>query len=296
MSIRVLAPQIVSRIAAGEVVERPASVVKELVENSLDAGATQILVEVKGGGVSRIRVTDNGSGIPPQEVELAFDRHATSKIGSLEDLETILSLGFRGEALPSIAAAAEVELASCTDGESAGAYIRLQDGAAVECGSRGHSQGTTVTVENLFRRMPARLKFLRSVATENSHIANIVSRYALAFPEVRFTLSLDGRVTLRTPGSGRLIDSVAQVYGVEVARSMLEIKARQGEAGDALPLVAGMVGSPSVSRSSRDCFTGAVSKVARTSFRVAYAVMPWPFRRAAQRGRCRCGWTRLTTG
>ena len=252
MSIRVLAPQIVSRIAAGEVVERPASVVKELVENSLDAGATQISVEVKGSGVSRIRVTDNGSGIPPQEVELAFDRHATSKIGNLEDLETILSLGFRGEALPSIAAAAEVELTSCAGGESAGAYIRLQDGAVVECGSRGHSKGTTVTVENLFRRVPARLKFLRSVATENSHIANIVSRYALAFPEVRFTLSLDDRVTLRTPGSGRLIDSVAQVYGVEIAQSMLEIKASQGEAGAALPLIAGMVGSPKVSRSSRD--------------------------------------------
>jgi len=252
MSIRVLAPQIVSRIAAGEVVERPASVVKELVENSLDAGATQISVEVKGSGVSRIRVTDNGSGIPPQEVELAFDRHATSKIGNLEDLETILSLGFRGEALPSIAAAAEVELTSCTGGESAGAYIRLQDGAVVECGSRGHSKGTTVTVENLFRRVPARLKFLRSVATENSHIANIVSRYALAFPEVRFTLSLDDRVTLRTPGSGRLIDSVAQIYGVEIAQNMLEIKASQGEAGAALPLIAGMVGSPKVSRSSRD--------------------------------------------
>ena len=252
MSIRVLAPQIVSRIAAGEVVERPASVVKELVENSLDAGATQISVEVKGGGVSRIRVTDNGSGIPPQEVELAFDRHATSKIGNLEDLETILSLGFRGEALPSIVAAAEVELTSCAGGEPAGAYIRLQDGAAVECGSRGHSKGTTVTVENLFRRVPARLKFLRSVATENSHIANIVSRYALAFPEVRFTLSLDDRVTLRTPGSGRLIDSVAQIYGVEIAQSMLEIKASQGEAGGALPLIAGMVGSPKVSRSSRD--------------------------------------------
>ena len=252
MSIRVLAPQIVSRIAAGEVVERPASVVKELVENSLDAGATQILVEVKGGGVSRIRVTDNGSGIPPQEVELAFDRHATSKIGNLEDLETILSLGFRGEALPSIAAAAEVELTSCASSESVGAYIRLQDGAVVECGSRGHSQGTTVSVENLFRRVPARLKFLRSVATENSHIANIVSRYALAFPEVRFTLSLNDRVTLRTPGSGRLIDSVAQVYGVEIAQSMLEIKASQGEAGTGLPLIAGMVGSPKVSRSSRD--------------------------------------------
>ncbi|MDD5509819.1 MAG: DNA mismatch repair endonuclease MutL [Dehalococcoidales bacterium] len=252
MSIRVLAPQIVSRIAAGEVVERPASVVKELVENSLDAGATRISVEVEGSGISRIRVTDNGSGIPPEEIELAFGRHATSKIGSLEDLDAISSLGFRGEALPSIAAAAEVELGSCAGEEPAGAYIRLQDGKVVEYGSRGHSPGTTVTVENLFRRIPVRLKFLRSAATENSHIANIVSRYALAYPEVGFTLSLDGRITLRTPGSGRLIDSIAQVYGVEIARSMLEIKSRQGESGNTLPLVTGMTGSPKVSRSSRD--------------------------------------------
>ena len=252
MPIRILAPQIVSRIAAGEVVERPASVVKELVENSLDAGATRISVEVEGGGISRIRVTDNGSGIPPEEIELAFGRHATSKIGSLKDLDAILSLGFRGEALPSIAAAAEVELASCARGEPAGAYIRLQDGKVVEYGSRGHSPGTTVAVENLFRRIPARLKFLRSAATENSHIANIISRYALAYPEVGFTLSLDGRITLRTPGSGRLIDSIAQVYGVEIVRSMLEIKSRQGESGNTLPLVTGMTGSPKVSRSSRD--------------------------------------------
>ncbi|MDD5591397.1 MAG: DNA mismatch repair endonuclease MutL [Dehalococcoidales bacterium] len=252
MSIRVLAPQIVSRIAAGEVVERPASVVKELVENSIDAGATRISIEINGGGISRIRVTDNGSGIPPGEIELAFGRHATSKIGSLKDLDAILSLGFRGEALPSIAAAAEVELTSCVGGEPAGAYIRLQDGKAVERGSRGHSPGTTVTVENLFRRIPARLKFLRSAATENSHVANIVSRYALAYPEVGFTLSLDGRVTLRTPGSGRLIDSITQIYGVEIARSMLDIKGRPGEAGNILPLVTGMVGSPKVSRSSRD--------------------------------------------
>ena len=214
MPIRVLDPKVVARIAAGEVVERPASVVKELVENSLDAGSTQISVEVRGGGVSLIRVTDNGVGIPSGEVELAFDRYATSKIANLDDLESISSLGFRGEALPSIAAVAQVDMVTCAAGEKTGSYLSLKDGAIVNRGSQGRSQGTTVTVRNLFRKVPARLKFLKSPATENSHIANVVSQYALAFPEVKFTLFIDGRVALRTPGSGRLIDSIVRSMGL----------------------------------------------------------------------------------
>ncbi|GAH20045.1 unnamed protein product, partial [marine sediment metagenome] len=216
MPIKVLDSQIVSRIAAGEVVERPASVVKELVENSLDAGSSQISVEVRGGGVSLVRVTDNGAGIPSGEVELAFDRYATSKIGNLDDLESISSLGFRGEALPSIAAVAQVDMITCA-GEGVGTYLSLKDGAIANQGGQGRSQGTTVSVRNLFRKIPARLKFLKSVATENSHIANVVSQYALAFPEVKFSLLIDGRAALRTPGSGQLIDSIIEVYGVEVA-------------------------------------------------------------------------------
>jgi len=246
MPIRALDPQIVARIAAGEVVERPASVVKELVENSLDASASQISIEVRAGGVSIIRVTDNGAGIPPAEVGLAFDRYATSKIGSLEDLESISSLGFRGEALPSIAAVAQVDMVTCAAGEKVGTYLSLVGGTIVGRRSQGRSQGTTVTVRNLFRKVPARLKFLKSVATENSHIANVVSQYALAFPEVKFSLFIDGRVVLRTPGSGRLIDSTVEVYGVEVAGNMIELK---GEATAPSPQVAGMVGSPRVSRS-----------------------------------------------
>ena len=242
MPIRALDPKVVSQIAAGEVVERPASVVKELVENSLDAGSSQISIEVRGGGVSLIKVTDNGVGIPSGEVELAFDRYATSKIGSLEDLESISSLGFRGEALPSIAAVAQVDMVTCAAGERIGTYLSLKDGVVVSRGSQGRSQGTTVTVRNLFRKVPARLKFLKSAATENSHVANVVSQYALAFPEVRFSLSIDGRVVLRTPGSGRLIDSIIAVYGAEIAESMIELKGTT---------VAGMVGSPSVSRSGR---------------------------------------------
>jgi DNA mismatch repair protein MutL len=248
MPIKVLEPQVISRIAAGEVVERPASVVKELVENSLDAGANQISIEVRGGGISLIRVTDNGAGIPSGEVGLAFDRYATSKISSLEDLESIQSLGFRGEALPSIAAVAEVDVVTCAPGEGAGTSLSLTDGNIVSRRSLGRTRGTTVTVRNLFRHVPARLKFLKSVATENDHIANVVSQYALAFPEVKFSLSIDSRVALRTPGSGRLIDSIIEVYGVEVAKNMIEI---ESEATAPSPRVAGMVGSPKVSRSGR---------------------------------------------
>jgi len=248
MPIRALDPKVVAQIAAGEVVERPASVVKELVENSLDAGSSQVSVEVKGGGVSLIRVTDNGSGIPSDEIGLAFDRYATSKVANLEDLESIQSLGFRGEALPSIAAVAQVDVVTCAAGEKVGSYLSLQDGRISGQGSRGRSQGTTVTVSNLFRKIPARLKFLKSVATENSHIANVVSQYALAFPEVKFSLLIDGRVALRTPGSGQLIDSLAEVYGNDIAENMIELEA---DTTAPPPRIAGMVGSPKISRSGR---------------------------------------------
>ena len=255
MPIKVLEPEVVSRIAAGEVVERPASVVKELVENSLDAASSQITIEVRGSGVSLIRVTDNGTGIPSTELELVFQRYATSKIASLDDLESILSLGFRGEALPSIAAVAQVDIVSGTVGESAGNYLSIKEGIVVNQGSQGRSQGTTVTVRNLFRNVPARLKFLKSPATENSHIANVVSQYALAFPEVKFTLSLDGRTVLRTPGNGQLIDSVIEVHGLEIAGNMLEVNRDdggwEGAATISSFLVTGMVGSPAVSRSNR---------------------------------------------
>ena len=252
MQIRILEPQVVSRIAAGEVVERPASVVKELVENSLDAGSCQIAIETRDGGTGLIRVTDNGTGIPAGEVALAFDRYATSKISRFEDLGSIRSLGFRGEALPSIAAVAQVDIVTRARDEAIGSYFTVKDGTASSRGGRGRSPGTTITVRNLFRQVPARLKFLKSRSTENSHIANLVSQYALAFPEVRFLLSIDGRIALRTAGSSRLIDSIAQVYGLEVARNMLEVGDRgdEWESGASVK-VTGMIGSPSVSRSGR---------------------------------------------
>jgi DNA mismatch repair protein MutL len=245
MPIRVLASDVVSKIAAGEVVERPASVVKELVENSLDADATQISVEIRGGGVNLIKVIDNGTGIPANEVTVAFQRYATSKIGDLGDLDTISSLGFRGEALPSIAAVAEVEVMTRTAGELAGIYFSLKNGAVIETGKRASPQGTTITVRHLFQNVPARLKFLKSTTTENSRISNLLSQYSLAFPEVKFSLFLDGRTALQTVGNGALRDVMVKVYGLETAGAMIAV----GEEGN-YP-VWGFVSPPHLARSSR---------------------------------------------
>ncbi len=247
MPIQILATEVVSKIAAGEVVERPASVVKELIENSLDAGATQIAIEAQGGGVELIRVSDNGAGIPAPEVELAFHRYATSKIGSLDDLEKISSLGFRGEALPSIAAVAEVEILTQTSSETAGSYLYLRKGEVVRKESQARPQGTTVTVRRLFRYFPARLKFLKSATTENSHIAHLASQYALAFPEVQFNLVLDKRPSLHTTGNGDLRDVVSTIYGSELAQRMLS-----AEREDALAKISGLTSPPSLARSNRN--------------------------------------------
>ncbi len=247
MPIKVLAAEVVSKIAAGEVIERPASVVKELIENSLDAGATQIAVEAQGGGVELIKVSDNGTGILASELELAFHRYATSKIGNLDDLEKISSLGFRGEALPSIAAVAEVEILTQTSSETIGSYLHLRKGEVVGKESRARPRGTTITVRRLFRYFPARLKFLKSSNTENSHIAHLVSQYALAFPEVKFSLVLDKRPSLRTTGNGDLREVVNAIYGSEVAQMMLKVEQKDG-----LAKVGGLTSPPSLARSNRN--------------------------------------------
>ena len=246
MTIKVLEPDIAAKIAAGEVIERPASVVKELVENSLDACATQITIETQSGGVEQIKVSDNGTGIPVSELEVAFHRYATSKIDDLSDLGKITSLGFRGEALPSIAAVTEVEIFTRTSSEVVGSYLRLRKGAVIQRESRARPHGTTVTVHHLFRFFPARLKFLKSVNTENGHIAHLVSQYALAFPEVKFTLVLDKRPSLRTTGNGELRDVIGEIYGLELAQSMLNV-----EQGDGLIKINGLASPPSLARSSR---------------------------------------------
>jgi len=246
MPIKVLAPEVISKIAAGEVIERPASVVKELVENSLDAGASQISVEAQGGGIDLIKVIDNGAGIPASEVELAFHRYATSKVSNLDDLGNISSLGFRGEALPSIAAVAEVEISTKASSDAVGSYMYLRKGDIVRRESHARPQGTTITVHRLFRYFPARLKFLKSANAENSHIAHIVSHLALAFPEVRFSLLLDKHLSLQTAGNGNLRDVVNQIYGLKLAQGMLKVKWR-----GTLSEISGLVSPPSLSRSNR---------------------------------------------
>ena len=251
MSIKVLSPDVASKIAAGEVVERPASIVKELVDNSIDAGATQISIEIQGGGVRLIRAVDNGVGIPPNEIDLAFERFATSKLTSADDLENIATMGFRGEALPSIAAVSEVTMVTRTEDELAGTFVNIKDGSLVQKAQRGCPTGTTVTVRNLFRSFPARLKFLKSDATEIGHINQLITQYALAFPEVRFTLVVDGRTTFRTSGSGDLREVLGVIYGVENAKTLLAVCSNEDDRYPLIPSIAGFVSPPSLTRATR---------------------------------------------
>jgi DNA mismatch repair protein MutL len=229
-TIRILPPEIASQIAAGEVVERPASAVKELLENALDAHARTIAVEVEQGGRRRIRVSDDGDGIPAAETPLALERHATSKLAAIGDLDSIRTLGFRGEALASIAAVARVTLTSRTQAGTQGARIRVEGGRVVSPpAAAGCPQGTVVEVENLFFNVPARLKFLKSEATERRHIDSLVARYALAYPQVRFRLLTDGRETLHTTGSGDRREALSAVFGQEIAARMLMLSEPAGE-------------------------------------------------------------------
>ena len=251
MPIAVLSPDVASKIAAGEIVERPASIVKEMLDNSLDADATQIAIEVRGGGVRLIRVVDNGVGIPPDEIDLAFERFATSKLTSADDLESISTMGFRGEALPSIAAVSEVTMVTRTQDEMAGTFVNIKDGSVIQKAKRGCPTGTTVTVRNLFRSFPARLKFLKSDATEIGHISQLVTQYALAFPEVRFTLVVDGRTTFRTSGSRDLREILGIVYGVESARALLTVGSDEEDRDSLIPYITGFVSPPSLTRATR---------------------------------------------
>ena len=263
MKVKVLSPQVAAKIAAGEVVERPASVVKELLENALDAGAGQITVETKGGGLESIRLTDDGSGIASEDVETAFGRYATSKITSVEDLDAIATLGFRGEALASIAAVAQVDVTTSVEEGVVGDLLTLKDGLVVRHVPQARPHGTTITVKDLFRNVPARLKFLKSTATENSHIAGVVSQYALAYPEVKFALNIDGRTTLQTAGSGKLIDVVIAVYGVDTARRMLEVNGGEvgWQAGQAVPItVTGMAAAPTLNKAGREALSFFVNR------------------------------------
>ncbi|HLH67826.1 MAG TPA: DNA mismatch repair endonuclease MutL [Candidatus Dormibacteraeota bacterium] len=256
-TIRVLPPQVADAIAAGEVVERPASVVKELVENAIDAGARRIAVEVRGAGRTLIRVTDDGVGIPPEELRLAFQRHATSKVATLEDLAAIGTLGFRGEALASVAAVSDLEC------RSRGARIRLRAGEVREEGPAIAVPGTTIEVRDLFANTPARLRFLKSEATETAACVKTVQAYALLYPEIRFEVVVDGRVALRSAGDGDQRKAAGAVLGVAVADDLLEV---DGEG------VRGLVSQPRLSRRSREGILLAVNRRPVASRTLGYAI------------------------
>lgn len=254
MSIHILSDDLAAKIAAGEVIERPASVVKELIENSIDADAREIKIEIRNGGQRLIRVADNGIGVPAREVETAFARHATSKITSADDLFNIRTLGFRGEALPSIAAVARVTLITRARDEESGTQIRVDGGKIVEQRAQGAPMGTLVTVEDLYRHVPARLKFLKTPATEAGHIADLINAYALAYPHLRFSLESDGRLAFQSPGTGKMFDVLVKVFGIQVAQQMLEVAggASEPHSGIASTLqVSGFISPPNLNRATR---------------------------------------------
>ena len=251
MPIRQLAPDVAAKIAAGEVVERPASVVKELIENSIDAGSTGIRVDLSHGGLQLIRVTDNGSGIPIDELPLALQRHATSKVALIGDLEHIRSLGFRGEALASIAAVAEVTLLSRKHGTDEGAEIEASGGIISQPTVAASPEGTTITVRNLFSAVPARLKFLKSRNTEVSHCHHLLEQYALAYPEIRFSVFSDGRQIFSTPGDGQLASVLVEVYGLQIAQQMIPVQEQPRADDPSYPVVSGYVSRPVCYKSTR---------------------------------------------
>jgi DNA mismatch repair protein MutL len=244
-SIRLLAPEVADAIAAGEVIERPASVVKELVENALDAGARRVSIDVRGAGKTSIRVSDDGTGIPADELSMAFLRHATSKLSTIGDLAAIQSFGFRGEALASIASVSDIECAS------GGAKLRIRAGELTEQGAGPLLPGVALEVRDLFANVPARLKFLKSDATEVAAIKDVVSSFALLHPHIRFHLTIDNRVAVSSGGDGDRRRAIGSIYGPTVAAEMLEMIG--------MPLVTGMVSQPRLSRGSRDGMVVAVN-------------------------------------
>ena len=236
----------INKIAAGEVIERPASAIKEMVENSIDAGATNITVEIKNGGISYIRITDNGKGIAEDDLEIAFERHATSKIRSAEDLSTVKSMGFRGEALASIAAISKVELISKTATQQDGQKIVVEGGKIIEKSEIGAGVGTTITVTNLFYNTPVRYKFLRKDFTEAGYIEDAISRIALAHPEIALKLINTGRTVIQTNGNGDLKTVIYSLYGKTVANSIVDVDYEIEDIH-----IYGVIGKPEIARSNR---------------------------------------------
>ncbi len=226
--ITVLDQNTINKIAAGEVIERPASVVKELLENAIDARATAVTVEIREGGISFIRVTDNGCGIPKEEVPTAFLRHSTSKISSVEDLFTISSLGFRGEALSSIAAVSQVEVITKTSQDLTGVRYQIEGGVEKSMEEVGAPEGTTFIARNLFYNTPVRRKFLKTAQTEGAHVAELVEKIALSHPEVSIRFIQNNQNKLHTSGNHNLKDIIYTVFGREIAANLIQVEASGG--------------------------------------------------------------------
>ena len=257
MSIHLLAPDVAAKIAAGEVVERPASIVKELIENAIDAGATRITVDLQGGGATALRVTDNGHGLPREDLPLVFARHATSKLTAMDDLDQLHTLGFRGEAMASIGAVAAVTFAARPPEMPAGARIEVLHGAMGETSAIAMPPGTIVTVRDLFAEVPARLKFLKSRQGEAGYCVQVLERYALAYPEIQFTVMNEGRLALRTPGDGLLTSAIAAIYDLATAEQMVPISYGADAELQNLPfmerppVVSGMTSRPACFKSTK---------------------------------------------
>ena len=236
----------INKIAAGEVIERPASVVKELVENSIDAGANKITIETKNGGISYIRITDNGKGFMPDDMEIAFERHATSKIRKADDLETVTSMGFRGEALASIAAISHVELISKTADNEIGKRIEVKGGNIINVEDAGCSQGTTITITDLFYNTPVRYKFLKKDFTEAGYIEDVITRIALVHPEISLKLINSGKVIIQTSGNGDMKSVIYSIYGKDIAENIIQVNYDYEDIK-----ITGVIGKPVIARSNR---------------------------------------------
>ncbi len=245
--ITLLDESTINKIAAGEVIERPASVVKELIENSVDAHASDVRVEIGGYGTKSILVVDNGVGMSHTDASLSFKKHATSKISAIEDLDSILTMGFRGEALASIASVARVELVTRQEGEIAGTKVVVDSSGIKSITSAGTAVGTSILVNDLFYSTPARKKYLKSARTELAHIIDVVSRNSLAHSDVSFTLVVDGKVTLRSPSSAKMLDSIVHLYGADVARSLVPVEFESD-----LITISGYISKPELTRSGKD--------------------------------------------
>jgi DNA mismatch repair protein MutL len=244
--IRLMTPDLTQKIAAGEVIERPASAVKELLDNAIDAGARQVKVEIREAGLKLIRVTDDGHGIPGDELPLAFTPHATSKIDSLDDLEHLETLGFRGEALPSIAAVSRIDIQTHSSEDTSGYRYQLEYGSPTGGGVCSAPRGSRISVSELFSNVPARRKFIRSFRAESNQIQGVVTQYALAQPATRFSLTIDGRLTFQSPGTGRVADALAAVYGPDMLADMLVLDASESGLS-----ISGLVSIPALTRQNR---------------------------------------------